>query len=69
MVHRMHLPGEGYGPTCSTQPRLAFYKLAWGFSPAITPICDGAEKRINSCLRSNPAVQGGQGSPCVSCII
>ena len=46
MAHRTRPRREGRDPTRSAQPRMPSSKLACGFSPAIAPICDGAEQRI-----------------------
>lgn len=55
----MHLQGEGYDPTHSTQPRTVFYKLACGFSPVITPICEGAHRHITAAVKGSVRAQLG----------
>lgn len=59
MMHHMHLRGEVYDPTRRAQPRMAFYKLACGFSPAIAPICDGAEQYITAAVKGSMRAQLG----------
>lgn len=59
MIHCMHLQREGYDPTCSAQPRMAFHKLGCGFPPAIVPLCDGAEQRITAAAKGSTRAQLG----------